>query len=218
MNLILFLETSTSVFSVSLANNTEVLFNSIQIDALEKERNIAVLLQAGLKRIDKKINDLSLIVVNAGPGGTNSVRSGVSFANSLGFSLKIPVSYYNSFEVIGRLAWQKFNTPVICTAKAINGNVYLGRYENGAITKMRYGKLETIFNDIAAELIEFTVAGMHRKILDIYSNDFKIYDSGIERSSPITLLEIKETLLERKVRYPKFVKPITENSKLFNDY
>ena len=60
---------------------------------------------------DKKINDLSLIVVNAGPGGTNSVRSGVSFANSLGFSLKIPVSYYNSFEVIGRLAWQKFNTP-----------------------------------------------------------------------------------------------------------
>jgi len=217
MELILFLETSTSIFSLSLANEDEILFNSIEIDNLKRERNLAVLLQAGLNSIRKKVEDLSLIVVNAGPGGTNSIRSGVSFANSLGYSLKIPVSYYNSFEAIGKLAWQKFKTPVICTAKAINGNMYLGLFENEAISKMRYGKLATIFSEIAAELIEFTVAGMHRTVLDIYSNDYMIHDSGIEKSSPITLLEIKETLLERKVMYPDFVKPITENSKLFHD-
>lgn len=214
--MILFIETSTSIFNIALADDQQVLFSSADTPAFQRERNIASLVKIGLEKIGKQKADIQLIAVNSGPGGTNSIRSGVAFANSLGYSLKIPVTYYNSFEAIGRLAWEKYQLPIVCTAKAINGFMYLGLFEDGAIKEMKYGKLEDIFKDISTNLIEFVVAGMHRRIiLEDYENDFVIHDSGIQVGLPSSLLEIKDVLESRKVSYPNFVRPLTENSAVF---
>ncbi len=214
--MILFIETSTSIFNIALTNQAELLFSSADDPAFQRERNIATLVKVGLDKIGKRTSDIQLIAVNSGPGGTNSVRSGVAFANSLGYSLKIPVSYYNSFEAIGRLAWEKYQLPVVCTAKAINGFMYLGLFEDGEIKDMKYGKLEDIFKEISTNLIEFVVAGMHRHIIiEDYEKDFVIHDSGIQVGLPSSLLEIKDVLESRKVDYPDFVRPLTENSAVF---
>lgn len=214
--MILFIETSSSIFNIALADDQQVLFSSADHPAFQRERNIATLVKVGLERNNRQTKDIQLIVVNSGPGGTNSIRSGVAFANSLSYSLKVPVSYYNSFEAFGRLAWEKYNLPVVCTAKAINGFMYLGLFEDGVITQMKYGKLEDIFKEISTNLIEFVVAGMHRHlIIEDYEKDFVIHDSGIQVGLPNSLLEIKEVLESRKVSYPDFVRPLTENSAIF---
>jgi len=214
--LILFIETSTNIFNIALADQTKLLFSSAEDPTFQRARNIATLVKIGLEKVGRQKTDIQLIAVNSGPGGTNSVRSGVAFANSLGYSLKIPVSYYNSFEAIGRLAWEKYQLPVVCTAKAINGFMYLGLFEDGKIKEMKYGKLTDIFKDISTNLIEFVVAGMHRRIiLEDYENDFVIHDSGIQVGLPSSLLEIQEVLESRKVIYPDFVRPLTENSAVF---
>lgn len=216
MDLLLFIETSTSIFNIALANQEQVLFSSADNPAYDRERNIATLVKVGLQKIGRQIKDIQLIIVNSGPGGTNSIRSGVAFANSLSYSLKVPVSHYNSFEAIGRLAREKYQLPVVCTAKAINGFMYLGLFENGEITMMKYGKLADIFKAISTNLIEFVVAGMHRRlILEDYEKEFIIHDSGIQVGLPASLLEIKEDLESRKVHYPDFVRPLTENSAVF---
>lgn len=214
--MILFIETSTNIFNIALADQTKLLFSSAEDPTFQRARNIATLVKIGLEKVGRQKTDIQLIAVNSGPGGTNSVRSGVAFANSLGYSLKIPVSYYNSFEAIGRLAWEKYQLPVVCTAKAINGFMYLGLFEDGKIKEMKYGKLTDIFKDISTNLIEFVVAGMHRRIiLEDYENDFVIHDSGIQVGLPSSLLEIQEVLESRKVIYPDFVRPLTENSAVF---
>jgi len=214
--MILFVETSTSIFNIALANKQGVLFSSADDAAFHRERNIATLVKVGLKKIDKQTTDIQLIVVNSGPGGTNSIRSGVAFANSLSYSLQVPVSYYNSFEAIGRMAWNKYQLPVLCTAKAINGFMYLGLFDKGEIVDMKYGQLDTIFQDISVNLTAFVVAGMHRHlIVEDYEKDFVIHDSGIQAGLPDALLDLIPVFEERKVIYPDFVRPLTENSAVF---
>ena len=93
----------------------------------------------------------------------------------------------------------------------------MGLFKDGRIQKMKYGKLAEIFKEVTEGLTEFTVAGMHRNTLTNYETDIEIQDSGIEKVQPEVLLKLKEVLVSRKVVFPDFVKPITENSALFKE-
>ena len=53
---------------------------------------ILPLIENILKKHNISLQDLSLIKVNTGPGSFTGIRVGVSIANALGFSLKIPVN------------------------------------------------------------------------------------------------------------------------------
>lgn len=45
-----------------------------------------------LEKNNKKLSDISEIEVNTGPGSFTGLRVGISVANALGWSLKIPVN------------------------------------------------------------------------------------------------------------------------------
>lgn len=57
-----------------------------------KSQVVLVLIDKLLKKHKVEIKDLTKIEVNLGPGSFTGVRVGVSVANALGFSLRIPVN------------------------------------------------------------------------------------------------------------------------------
>lgn len=57
-----------------------------------KSQVVLILIDKLLKKHGLQIKDVTQIEVNLGPGSFTGVRVGVSVANALGFSLKIPVN------------------------------------------------------------------------------------------------------------------------------
>ena len=84
MSLSLFVETSSKKFNFIIAEGNEILFNSIQEEHYGKRKEIVEVVSSGLASINRTYKDIEIIAVNTGPGPTNSIRSGVSFANSPG--------------------------------------------------------------------------------------------------------------------------------------
>ena len=69
--------------------------------ASPRDQNILVFLQQSMASLGLKPTDLTSIEVNPGPGSFTGSRLGVTIANALGFSLKIPVNSQNKpIEVI----------------------------------------------------------------------------------------------------------------------
>ena len=60
-----------------------------------------------LAEIQKPINDLKEIFVDVGPGGTSSIRTGVSIANALSYALNIPSYPVASCELIHSFVSEK---------------------------------------------------------------------------------------------------------------
>lgn len=215
VNLVLVIETSSSPFGVVLGEGNNVLFNSPDDACLRGKRDLSLLVYRGLNFIGKRPNDIGTIAVNVGPGGLTSVRSGVGFANALAFALGIPVCPFTSFELSGFEAWKNFQLPVLCTARASKGNAYVGLYDNGAVTVMRFGLLEIIAREVTSELGEFIVAGAHREYLRELLASSKIHDSGVQLGQAKTFLEMKHLISKRGYVFPYLVSPINEQSKVF---
>ena len=76
-------------------------------------RNIKKLLE----KHKKKLVDIKAILVNAGPGSFTGVRVGVTVANTLGWTLNIPVIGYRDGELDKLLSRKftqtKFSKPVL---------------------------------------------------------------------------------------------------------
>ena len=69
--------------------------------ASPRDQNILLFLQQSMAKLGLTPKDLTSIEVNPGPGSFTGSRLGVSIANALGYSLKIPVNGQNNqVEVI----------------------------------------------------------------------------------------------------------------------
>lgn len=70
-----------------------------------------------LKKLRKKLEDLKMILVNHGPGSFTGVRVGVTMANTLGWSLNIPVIGYREGELDkvfkNKITKSRFSKPVL---------------------------------------------------------------------------------------------------------
>src|SRR5439155_9937017 len=99
MSILLAIETSSLEYSIALGRNRQLQYNSAHQQTGCCCRDIAALISDGLKSIGAKVNDISAITLNIGPGGLSYVRSGVSFANALSFSLGIQIYPFNTFEI-----------------------------------------------------------------------------------------------------------------------
>ncbi|MEM9990501.1 MAG: tRNA (adenosine(37)-N6)-threonylcarbamoyltransferase complex dimerization subunit type 1 TsaB [Bacteroidota bacterium] len=212
----LILETSFAPFQVLLAQEDRILFHSNEHEWQDNRRNIAQMLTKGLNVVGQNIEDISQVFVNTGPGSTNAIRSGVSFANGLAFSLNIPVIPYTSFELMGYEVQTALQLPVLCTAKAINGNVYAAWYEGQQVHARQYGRLKEVVEAIVPNTDQpFAVAGIRRdEVLALFSSN-RIEDSKTERIDAQYLVNISDRILTRQVLPPAFVSPLNEQSKLF---
>lgn len=126
----LLIQNSTGVLCVGLSEGGHLVFDSTTHPDLVGSRDIQGTVQRGLDVTGHRIAGLTHICVDIGPGGLGATRSGVAFANALGFAADIPVLGLHAFDVIGRHAFAVSGRPVMCIRPAARPNFYIGYYDN----------------------------------------------------------------------------------------
>jgi len=92
MKKILFIDTADNKkIKIGLKIDKKAFYLNSNPTAL-KSQVVLILIDKLLKKHGLQVTDLTQIEVNLGPGSFTGVRVGVSVANALGFSLKIPVN------------------------------------------------------------------------------------------------------------------------------
>lgn len=217
MSLLLGVETSYSPYGIIIGKGQKVLFDSTTVEEFEESRDVAMMTQVGLEKVGATLQDISKIIVNVGPGGTSSVRTGVAFANSLAYSLKIPICSVNFFELICEAVWNTHQVPVVCTMKSTKNNLYAGLYEDGKLAATKYGFFEETLEKMIGDRPTFAVVGFHReKIVEHFSNKNKtVIDTELKLATSRFLIERSDEFVNRAISYPEIATPITDQSSIF---
>lgn len=209
MSIDLGISTSLSQFKVVLGSGGELLYRSDNI-AFDYSMDLTQDIANGLKEIGKSKADLGLILVDIGPGGTSSVRTGVAIANALGYSLGIPVAGVSSMELIGIEAYEKHNLPILSLVKSIRNNAYFGLYEPGKFN-IEYGQFDDLAEKVCSQYSKIVLAGAQReKMLEKYAG--QCIDSGLSFVNADILVSQREQFKSRAGLYPKYPDPITEQN------
>jgi tRNA threonylcarbamoyladenosine biosynthesis protein TsaB len=106
MALILNIETSTEVCSVSLSQNGQTLFKKESLEGLNHSRVLTVFIEALFQENNIKARMLDAVAVSKGPGSYTGLRIGVSVAKGLCYGLNIPLISVNSLEILGNYTAQ----------------------------------------------------------------------------------------------------------------
>ncbi|MBS1635600.1 MAG: tRNA (adenosine(37)-N6)-threonylcarbamoyltransferase complex dimerization subunit type 1 TsaB [Bacteroidetes bacterium] len=91
MPFILHIETATTVCSVAVSLNRELLALKETNTGYTHAENLHVFIQEVLKEASVKPSQLSAIVVSKGPGSYTGLRIGVSAAKGLAYALSVPL-------------------------------------------------------------------------------------------------------------------------------
>lgn len=101
MALILNIETSTEVCSVSLAKNGELLLMKESTDGMNHSRLLTVFIEQIFSENNLDIKNLNAVAVSKGPGSYTGLRIGVSVAKGLCYGLGIPLISVGSLKTLG---------------------------------------------------------------------------------------------------------------------
>ncbi|WP_346862535.1 tRNA (adenosine(37)-N6)-threonylcarbamoyltransferase complex dimerization subunit type 1 TsaB [uncultured Draconibacterium sp.] len=101
MAIILNIETSTEVCSVTIAENGKTLFQKESNDGLRHSELLTVFIQDLFKENNFEISKLDAVAVSKGPGSYTGLRIGVSVAKGLCYGLNIPLIGIGSIELMG---------------------------------------------------------------------------------------------------------------------
>jgi tRNA threonylcarbamoyladenosine biosynthesis protein TsaB len=100
MSLILQIETATTICSVALSENGNVLaYREINQRNVHAEV-ITIFIDEILKTVNKRYEDLDAVAVSCGPGSYTGLRIGVSVAKGLCFALDKPLIAVETLEAI----------------------------------------------------------------------------------------------------------------------
>lgn len=100
MAMILNLETATTVCSVSIANDGQLLaFKEINGDYSHAE-NLTLFIEEVMLQAGKKLPDVDAVAVSKGPGSYTGLRIGVSTAKGLCYSLNKPLIAINTLSAL----------------------------------------------------------------------------------------------------------------------
>ncbi len=208
--MILGISTSLSQFTVAINRDGELVYHKQSDRKLSGHTGIYELVVEALEAVQMATTDIKGIVVDTGPGGTSSVRTGVSFANGLSYSLDVPVAGISSAEFMGIEAYQKYQTPVISLFKSIKGNYYCGFYD-GEKLEFKFTDLDNISAYINEKFTDIALAG-HADGITKLANLLTINKiiSNIHKVKAHTLGENAPALLANSNKYPILPIPLTE--------
>ena len=100
---ILLLETSTAVCSVSLARGTNIIARRQSSAPKAHASLLAVFIDEVLKEQHITLKDCRAVAVSGGPGSYTGLRVGVSTAKGLCFASSLPMIAVSSLELIAQL-------------------------------------------------------------------------------------------------------------------
>jgi tRNA threonylcarbamoyladenosine biosynthesis protein TsaB len=101
MALILNIETSTEVCSVSLAENGNCVHKKESAEGMNHSRLLTVFIDELFAESNISMKKLDAVAVSKGPGSYTGLRIGVSVAKGLCYGLGIPLISVNSLESLG---------------------------------------------------------------------------------------------------------------------
>ena len=209
MEITLGISTSTPKFEVILSREHSILFNSRNNPDLEESRDMGDLVKTGLRSVNLQPSDIKNIVLDIGPGATSAVRTGVSFANGLSFSLGIPVYPIMSLELMGIQARHDKQVPVLCLIKSMKNNAYIGLFTGDKIV-VKYGKLDIVTKLLLTDTAVFSVAGIYEEEIIAMYPEKTIYKSAITKASMDFFIQNQALALGKELLFPNFAQPITE--------
>ena len=106
MSLILHIETSTTMCSVSISDKTQLLASKEMNDGYSHAENLHLFIESVLKEASIKITTLNAIAVSKGPGSYTGLRIGVSAAKGLAYALNIPLISVDTLQIMAFQAKQ----------------------------------------------------------------------------------------------------------------
>lgn len=104
MALILNLETSTKVCSVTLARNGEELFTKeVFSEKYSHAENLTLFIQLVCEKSNVTLRDIDAVAVSEGPGSYTGLRIGTSTAKGVCYALEKPLISVNSLKALANL-------------------------------------------------------------------------------------------------------------------
>jgi tRNA threonylcarbamoyladenosine biosynthesis protein TsaB len=110
MALILNIETATTVCSVALAKDGDLLAFKEQNGDYSHAENLTLFIEDVLKQANSNLSDLDAVAVSKGPGSYTGLRIGVSTAKGLCYSLNKPLIAINTLEHISSSVSKTLNS------------------------------------------------------------------------------------------------------------
>ncbi|WP_167617216.1 tRNA (adenosine(37)-N6)-threonylcarbamoyltransferase complex dimerization subunit type 1 TsaB [Maribellus sediminis] len=101
MAVILNIETSTEVCSVTLAKDGKTVFEKESTEGLNHSQLLTVFIEDLFKSNNFSFKDLDAVAVSKGPGSYTGLRIGVSVAKGLCYGLNIPLISVGSIDSMG---------------------------------------------------------------------------------------------------------------------
>lgn len=98
--ILLNIETSTSVCSVSLSENNQLLFSKADYEGMNHAALLSIFIQEALELLKKENKKPDAVAVSAGPGSYTGLRIGVSTAKGLCYGFGIPLIGINTLELM----------------------------------------------------------------------------------------------------------------------
>ncbi|HAF30518.1 MAG TPA: tRNA (adenosine(37)-N6)-threonylcarbamoyltransferase complex dimerization subunit type 1 TsaB [Bacteroidales bacterium] len=110
MALILNIETSTIVCSVSVSRDGIVLAVKESREEKSHAKSLTIFIDEILKELNYKIDDLDAVAISKGPGSYTGLRIGVSTAKGLCYAKDLPLIAINTLQSMATGMILKFNT------------------------------------------------------------------------------------------------------------
>ncbi|MES2679147.1 MAG: tRNA (adenosine(37)-N6)-threonylcarbamoyltransferase complex dimerization subunit type 1 TsaB [Bacteroidota bacterium] len=138
MTYILNIETSTTVCSVSLALDGELVVYREINDGFTHAENLHLFIQALMAEANITVQQLGAIAVSKGPGSYTGLRIGVSAAKGLAYALRLPLIAIDTLRVITNHQSviknkNEFYCPMIDARRM---EVYCGLFDSGLAQQM----------------------------------------------------------------------------------
>lgn len=127
-NKILALDTSINCCSIAIYKNHSIYSLSEKCKKTHTKK-ILPMLQKILFKTKTKLQELDYIAFSKGPGNFTGLRIASSIAQSLSFSLCIPIISISTLAIMAEKAWRKYKkTQIITLINAKKTHVYWGQY------------------------------------------------------------------------------------------
>ncbi len=109
MALILSIETSTQMCSVSLARDGKVIESQSHLDGYSHASHLTILIENVFKGTGCKMSEIDAVAVSSGPGSYTGLRIGISTAKGICYALGKPLIAINSLEIMAWMMQDKYN-------------------------------------------------------------------------------------------------------------
>ena len=184
MTLILNIETATTVCSVSIAKDGEVLSIREQNDGYAHAEMVSPYIEEMLKELNIEATDLDAVAVSEGPGSYTGLRIGVSTAKGICFAAQKPLIAVSSLQAMAFEAAQKHSSfdvfvPMI-DARRMEVYTHLFDKENTAISEIEAKILDDqSFSDILSDKTLLLCGDGSSKCKDVIVSKNLLIDDAI---------------------------------------